>query len=218
MRTIASRFTFMAPAEGEGTAAGGTTANADAGGADDVAKLKAELAAAQQQLNANKKAQDEAAKAADEATKKQLADQGQHKALADKLAAEKAELEKRLAGIEGDAAFGKAQREKLQKQIDESAAKLAPADKAILDAITDLDAKAAFIARLGGAAPATGTQPAGASAAAGGKGVDIAALLESGMTPDAVRARHPTEFNAFIANAAKASKKPATGTAAWFRN
>lgn len=168
--------------------------------ADAAAKLAAELATTQAQLKAlteKAKADDAARKTAEQ---KQLEEQGNFKTLAEQRAAEGEALKKRIADLEGDAALGKTYRETQQKVIDEAAAKLSADDKAILDAIPGLEAKAKFIARIGQGATAPAAKPPGAAGAPppGGAGaVDVVSLLATkGM--GWVEKNHPKELEAYL--------------------
>lgn len=104
-------------------------------------------------------------------------------------------------------------------RLDALAVKLTPDAKAVYDAIGDLAGKARFIEfHASKAAQPAGQQPPGAgSPPPSSNTVDIAALIDGGMTPTEARKKHPTEYDAFIRSRASSSSKSATGTASWFR-
>lgn len=189
------RHVLMAPADDAGSAGGAGASNVETPAtpsADDLAKLKADNAALQKQLADIAASQTTAAKAADAARKKELEEQGQHKTLAEQLKAEKAALEAKLAALEPDANLGKTFREKTLASITEAAKTMSADDKVILDSINDLDAKAAFVARISGAAkPATGTQPAGAKVASTSTAIDFATAWATPAAWAEAKARDP---------------------------
>lgn len=209
-RVLLAHAVLLAP-EGDAGGGGGTDPPKDPAAppkdappspppADQTAKLAAELATAQAALKAlqeQSKAHEAARKAAEQ---KQLEEQGNFKTLAEQRAAEAEELKKRLADLEGDAALGKTYREQQQKAIDDASAKLSAEDKAILDSIPGVDAKAKFIARLaqGMTAPA-GTPPPGAGTPppGGTQSLDVSTLIATkGM--GWVEKHHPKELDAYL--------------------
>jgi hypothetical protein len=186
------------PADGGGApapAAGGAPA-APAAPAFDAGKLAAELQAAQAKL-ATFEAK---AREGDAATRKQLEEQGQYKALAEKHAADLAAAQAKLAEQDPLAGIGKAFVEREKARIDAVVKDMDAEWKATLDAVGDnVLARGKLIDRYlatktppapGAKPPAGGAPPSGPAPA-----VDaIAALRSAGGSMQALRLANPAAY------------------------
>lgn len=193
MWTKATRAVLQAPDDG-GT--GGAAPIVDVPKADavvDVAKLQADLAAAQAQLATHNSAAVEAAKSAEAARQADLAAQGKHQQIAD-------ELRKQNDELKADAAVGKGYREREHARIDAAAKDLPPGDKALLDMQPSLEAKAALLARISGTAKPEHRPVGSGGAPAPADVIDFGAAFPDAGKWAAAKARDPKGASAWMAS------------------
>lgn len=178
--------------------------------AEDPTKLAAALAATQAELRSIKSAQAKADADRKAAEEKALGEQGQFKTLAEQKAAEAEQLRKQLADLEGDAAIGRTYREQKQAEIDAAAKSLSADDKAILDALPSVEAKAKFLARITSttAAPPTAKPAPGASAPPPGGNESTIEQLIITRGIDWVVANKPKEWSEFASRHTSSTGRP----------
>lgn len=214
---------LCAPNPGDGGGGGGAGGGAPAGGAPppapppaanaDIAALQAQLDEAKKTLAARDATDAEAKKKAEADRQAALAEQGQHKTLAEERAKEIEKLQKQLNELSGDAQLGKTYRETESKKLEEAIKALSPEDRALAEAVTDISQRAKLVARLSAAStkpadsktpntpPATGTPPAPNSV------VDIDVVIKEQGAAYAA-AKHPKEWDEYLARRTSRSSKP----------
>jgi hypothetical protein len=177
--------------------------------ADESAKLAAALAATQAELKAIRGAQAKADADRKAAEEKALGEQGQFRTLAEQKAAEAEELRKKIADLEGDAAIGRTYREQKQAEIEAASKGLTADDKAILDALPTVDAKAKFLARISTTTTTPAAKPAPGSTAPppGGNEPTIEQLITT-RGVDWVVANKPKEWSEYASRHTSSTGRP----------
>lgn len=147
--------------------------------------------------------------------RKQAEDAGSSKALADELAAARAQAQ----ANEADAALGRTYREQEQAKID-AAAKEMPAEwRQLLDVMpaSDVRARAMVVERYRAATAKQATPPPPGQVAPPVQQhvVDVDAMLARGMSIEQIKGEHAKEWGEYLARKI-APKKQTGGIASWF--